>query len=303
MKEWIFKNSDDEKVFLRLDKEYLHIVPKRRSDEEIAIPIDEIEKVTFDLPMRATNLVIHRGKARIRLTGSAKMEEQDVLELLPGLDVRKEPEKMTLKDWLVLALVIVGVLGLIALFAALPKSAFPWMLSVFPLLALMDASVASNWRSWLKTGVFGLYMWKRYVRGITPVDWTQIILPGLLVTAVLFALMFLASRLSPKRAGRRLLALTLITALCYVPAAVNVLNAVLPVQSRTVFQTTVTDCDSRFVSGWTISVADFERPLRTFDRYDVGETLDCEIITGGLGVDYIVLKDELEMLNERNLAK
>ena len=49
MKEWVFRNEDEEKVYLRVDEDILYIVPKRRGDEESTIPIGNIEKITYNL--------------------------------------------------------------------------------------------------------------------------------------------------------------------------------------------------------------------------------------------------------------
>lgn len=302
MQEWIFRNSDGEKVFLRLDQEYLHIVPKCGGDEEIAIPVGEIDKITFDLPRRLTQLVIHRGKEEIYLFGSAKMEEKDILELLPGLNVYREEEKLTAKDWGSLALLIAGAVGLIAPMVYLSGRSPVWMLGVYPLFALLDASTASRWKSWLKTALIGLVSWK-LIGGITVVDWKQTILPGLLVTAALFLLMLLASRAKPKRAGRRLLALTLITALVYGPQASVVLNAMLPAKSRESVQTVVTGEGPSFRKGSSIRVEDCGQRLSTLRFYDKCGEIEYQIITGGLGIDYIVVAAELDELNEMYLAR
>lgn len=301
-KEWVFRNPDDEKVFLRVDEECLRIVPKRWPDEEIAIPMGEIDKIAFDLPKSSTQLVIHRGEERIRLVGSAEMAEQDVLDLLPGLNAKREKERMTAKDWAKLALIIAGVGGLIALLLRLIAQSPAWLLCVYPLFALLDAGSASRWRHWIKTALIGLYAWKLF-GGMTVVDQTQLILPSLLITAAMLLLMLLASRAKPKRAGRRLIALTLITALVYAPMASVMINALLPSKGRRSVQTIVTGEESSFRKGSAIRVEDRERPLNTLRFYGKLEELEYQIITGGLGIDYIVVTPELEELNEMNLAK
>lgn len=306
MKEWVFRNEDEEKVYLRVDEDILYIVPKRRGDEESTIPIGNIEKITYNLDGHGTRLNILGKFGKREFTCFSELSEETLRGLFPGMRVTEmEKEKLSLREKIYVALVLAALVGWIVLAFKVRPVAVAGLLLLFLALAIGTATGRNRWSDWFWTVYLGLSLWK-FARGMTVMDWSQLILPSAIITTVLTVIMVLASRKRPKRAGRRLIALVLIVALIYAPLASIVLNALLPAKQRTAYQAReIENDDFGFAGRMRVSGYDgwLYKYSGSYTSYVGNNMVEYEVIDGILGIDYIVFTGDLEDLNRRGFAK